>query len=331
MSIINNNELFKSFEEKDHEITKFISPITNADQDLYESYIQQPEDQTIKERTLNFENSFEYIRMYFNSGRYRGFKYHDGAHLIVFALEEKKKPRFKLFKPLGKGAFTKLPEIVSMLCQITDYPLQTVCLGNNDLSELKKLNSIQVKTVKEFNYYTYDLETMGDLVGNKWKNVRQKVAAFRKNHPKLKMERLGGNNYEAVIHFIGAWRRQLLSARRLSYSNLEKNKFAARYYSNKNDFEQIWATVYRHSGRVVGFQLLYRLGVDCAAHAIGLTDTTLPGLSETAQVDTWRQVQRSGVRFINDGASWRPGLDRYKRKFNPVGVQRVFECKIRTK
>ncbi|MFW9874769.1 MAG: phosphatidylglycerol lysyltransferase domain-containing protein [Candidatus Thorarchaeota archaeon] len=236
-----------------------------------------------------------------------------------------------MLRPLGKGALDKLPDVIAVLNSNSTEHIQIVCLNNEDLKVLKKNKRLEIKSIKEFNYFIYDLDTMNDLRGVKWKNVRQKISTFRKNHPKLKIEHLSKNNYEDVIHFIGAWRRTLLSKRGLSYSNLEKNKFAAKYYSDKNDFKNIWSTVYRLSKRVVAFQLLYRLGPNSAAHAIGLADTSIPGLSETTQINIWEQLQDQRIRYINDGPSWRVGLDRYKRKFNPISAQKVFECKLKSK
>jgi hypothetical protein len=160
--------------------------------------------------------------------------------------------------------------------------------------------------------------------------VRQKISTFKNNYPqnKLKAVPLGPENHEHVIHFIGAWRREKLVKGKFSYSNLEKNKFAARYYSDKNDLKDIWAYVYKLRERVVGFQLLYRLGSDSAGHAIGLADPEIKGLSEHCQIDIWKKIHRFGIRYVNDGPSWRPGLDRYKQKFNPITTQQVFECKI---
>jgi hypothetical protein len=99
-------------------------------------------------------------------------------------------------------------------------------------------------------------------------------------------------------------------------------------FSSKNDFQNVWGMVYRLRGRVVAFQLLYRLGPDAAAHAIGLALNEIKGLSETTQVQIWELLYNQGIRFINDGPSWRPGLERYKKKFNPIKSQKVFECKL---
>jgi hypothetical protein len=224
-----------------------------------------------------------------------------------------------------------LPELIKLLSNFTNYPIHLVCLDKNGIKEIKEMKSLIIKNIKEFNYYIYDLDLLNELKGNRWKNVRQKIGNFYKNHPKLKPERLSMENCDNALHFIGNWRRELLNKRGHSYANLEKNKFAAQYYSDKNDFENIWGTVYKLRGRVVAVQLLYRLGEDSAAHAIGIADTEFPGLAETTQIDIWKQVHDCGIRYINDGASWRPGLDRYKRKFNPIGAQRVFECKLMQK
>jgi len=144
----------------------------------------------------------------------------------------------------------------------------------------------------------------------------------------LKPERLNDENLNDVVHFIGAWRRQLISKKGISYSNLEKNRDAVKYYSYKNDFDNIWSTVYRLGGRVVAVQLLYRLNKNSAAHAIGLADNSITGLSEATQIDIWQKLNEGGIRYINDGPSWRQGLDRYKKKFNPISAQKLFECKI---
>jgi hypothetical protein len=264
--------------------------------------------------------------MYFNSGRYQGFKFYDKKNLIICALEKKTKPHFKLFKPLGPTPGEKVAKIIKVLSEITNYPIHTVCLDNKLLKELKKEKQIDIKNIKEFNYYIYDLNTMVGLRGNRWKNVRQKINAFKKNHSmtKFKIEPLSEENCKDIVHFIGAWRRDLITKRGFSFANLEKNKFAAMYYADKNNLKDVWAMAYRFQNRVIAFQLLYRLNADSAAHAIGLADPECTGLNEFSQIHIWEQLQKSGIRFINDGPSWRPGLERYKRKFNPITVQKVF-------
>jgi hypothetical protein len=281
-------ELFNQGSDVDNNISRFISPIIEDDSELINSFLLQKEN-TSDDLQLKFEDSFEYIRMYFNSGNYSGFKFFDDESLIIFAQENKKKPHFKLFKPIGTNAFEKVPGLIDLLSSITSYPIQTICLDKNSLKMLKKIRKIQVKNIKEFNYYIYDLKSLDNLSGNRWKNVRQKITAFHKNYPKLKTEPLAPENCKDAIHFIGAWRSHLLSDRGHSYANVEKNKFAIKYYSNRNDFENVWSRVYRLKGRIVAAQLLYRLNPDSAA---------------------------------------RTGLEKYKFKFNPVTTQQVFECKL---
>jgi len=323
-----SNEFFKFLNHEQKNLLPFISKITEEDKELFKSNLDSLVTKSKKDHPPDFENSFEYIRLYFNSGRFRGLKFYDDQNLIMFALEKKKKPHFKLYKPLGGHGLQKFTEIITLLSSITNYPIQIVCLDNEHVKILKKQRSIKVKNIKEFKYYIYDLNKLTGLSGNQWKTVRQKITAFNRNYPKLKIEHLTPQNYNKTIHFIGAWRRELLANRGLSYANLEKNKFAAQYYSDKNDFENIWATVYSLDTRVVAFQLLYRLGPDAAAHAIGLADTKIKGLSEFAQIHIWEQLHDSGIRYINDGPSWRPELEKYKLKFNPITSQQGFECKV---
>ena len=116
----------------------FITPITDLDRRLFTSYLPHPSTLSMDRFQLHFEDSFEYIRMYFNSGWYQGFKFYDNQDLIIFALENKKKPHFKIFKPLGPNAIQKLPGIITALSKITRYPIQTVCVDNKLLNCLKK-------------------------------------------------------------------------------------------------------------------------------------------------------------------------------------------------
>jgi hypothetical protein len=305
-----------------------LSNLDSKDQELLESYLTPPDIRSTETMNINFEDSFEYIRMYFNSGRYQGFKFYDGDDLIILTLEKKKKAHFKVFKPLGNTAVHKLPILLNTLSTATQYGIHQVCLNNTDLQSLKDESNIKIRGIKEFSYYLYDLDTLNDLRGNQWKNVRQRITSFEGKQSKLKVEHLSTENCNDVVHFIGEWRRQLMKDRGYSYSNLEKNKAAAKYYSGKNDFKNVWAMVYRLQGRVVAFQMLYRLGESAAAHAIGLADTTINGLSEYTQIHIWKELRECGIRFINDGSSWRPGVEKYKKKFNPIKIQQVFECKI---
>jgi hypothetical protein len=326
------DKIFTKMDENYHELITLITPITDSDIELFKTFCKPPVTKPINKFRLNFEDSFEYIRMYFNSGRFSGFKFYDNKNLIIFAIEKKKKLHFKVLKPFGPNSMQKLVDIIKVLSSQTKFPVQVVCLNNDQLKALKSSSELTLANIKEFNYYIYDLKILNDLHGNRWKNVRQKITAFNRNYPKtkLKIEPLNLDNCRETVHFIGSWRRELLARRGLSYANLEKNKFAAQYFANKNDFDHIWSTVYRLRGSVVAFQLLYRLGPTAAGHAIGLADTNIKGLAEATQVDIWKQVYNCGIRFINDGPSWRPGLERYKKKFNPLLIQKVYQCKVKT-
>jgi hypothetical protein len=320
--------------EKCHKLAKLISPITDHDRKLFDSYLSTKitrDKQSKKSMNLNFEDSFEYIRMYFNSGNFLGFKLYDNENLLVFAVEKKKKIHIKIFKPLGPGGFEALTDLINLCAEITLYPIHLVCVNDKLLKNIKDSSEIEVTNIKEFKYYIYDLNLLNNLKGTQWKNVRQKINSFKKSNPKIKIQRLMPENSNDVVHFIGAWRRNLLTNRALSYSNLEKNKFAARYYSNRNDLKNVWGMVYKLKGRVVAFQMLYRLSTTVAAHTIGLADPEVKGLSEFTQIHVWNLLAEGGIRYINDGASWRPGLDRYKRKFNPTVIQKIFECKCKIK
>ena len=310
---------------------KNISRITAEDRTLFDTYIVKS---STGQQEINYENSFEYIRMYFNFGKRQGYKYYDGDTLIFFArVGSKQKSHFKIFKPLSnniKESIDKLSTLIKILKKDTLYPITIVCLTRDHLKNIKP--RLKIQKIRSFDYFIYDLNELSDLKGIKWKNVRQKVNAFIKNNPNIKITQLNEANSKKILHFIPAWRKGAIISRGFSYADIEKNKFAVRFYSNKVDLNNIWAKVYYIQGRVEGFQLLYRLiqtqTHKACAHAIGLANHKIIGLSEYSQIDIWQDVKKDGIRYINDGPSWRPGLKKYKQKFNPCGTQQVYECSV---
>ncbi len=318
--------------ELDKRLSENISRVTEEDKIIFEQYLNKAK--TAKPR-INYEDSFEYIRMYFNLGKFHGYRYFDKETLIFFAVSgSAKKPHFKIFKPLGQDLETSTKffiKFIQALKHSTPNPILLTCLSNAHLKNIKA--QVNIKKVKSFEYYIYDLEALSDLNGNKWRNVRQKLNTFQKNHPKVKSTPLTTENSKKVLHFISAWRTDTAATRGFSYVDIDKNKAAVRYYQNKIDFEDLWAKVYYIHGNVEAFQLLYRILTPAAherycAHAIGMANNRIPGLSEYSQIDIWHVLRDKGIKYVNDGPSWRPGLKRYKRKFNPCGTQQVYECTV---
>ena len=314
----------------DDRLAENISRINENDKVLFEQHLNntpsgKPE--------VNYENSFEYIQMYFNLGKFQGYKYLDKNCLIFFSMiGTKKNPHFKIFKPLGKDTKTGVEVLIKLaqaLNQVTPNPITLTCLTNEHLKELKK--QIEIKKVKSFEYYIYDLQEISELKGIKWKNVRQKINSFNKSHPKVRIEDIDETNSKKVLHFISTWRKEA-AAKGFSYIDVDKNKAGVQHYQDKIDNKTLWARVYYLHGKVEAFQLMYKLltnePVGACAHAVGMANNSVLGLSEFSQIDIWRYIKDHGIRYVNDGPSWRPGLVRYKKKFNPCGVQMVNECVV---
>jgi len=314
----------------DGKLADRISRITLGDRILFE---QQLDETPSNKPGINYENSFEYIRMYFDLGKFQGYRYLDNDGLIFFSSTgSKKDPHFKVYKPLGQDsidAVRTLTELVQALQETTTNPITITCLSNEHLKTLKKI--MKIKKIKHFEYYIYDLRDLSDLKGTKWKNVRQKINTFSKNHPKVRIEDLDENNSKKALHFISTWRRAA-AAKGFSYIDVDKNKAAVQFYQDKIDHKFLWAKVYYLRGRVEALQFLYKITTadktEACAHAIGMANNDIAGLSEYTQIDIWQHVLDKSIRYVNDGPSWRPGLLRYKRKFNPCGVQQVNECVV---
>jgi hypothetical protein len=295
-----------------------ILPLSPEDEELFYSFIKPNESNT------NFEDSYEYIRLYFNSGEWSGYRFDNGKTFVFFAKAgDTEKPatlRYKIGKPLGAEPVAALEALVEVLKSRTGNQIQVVCLPKDIANELKGVKK------KQFRYFIYDLDELGELSGQKWKNVRQKLTKFEKDNRSVRVEELDSDNSENVVHLISSWRKEALMIRGFSYTQVEKAKFAARYYADKIDNKNIWAYVYIVGGKTAGFELLYRIGRDAAANPIGFTELAIDGLAEYAQVHAWQEVAKSGIRYVNDGPSWRRSLEAYKRKFNPITEQLVIEC-----
>jgi hypothetical protein len=314
--------------EVEEKLADRISMITPEDRILFEKYISEtPTDKP----GIKYENSFDYIYMYLNQGKFKGYKYMDKKTLLIFGITGKgSKRQTKFFKPLGSDRTRStevLIEYVTKLKKTNTKPITLACLSNERFNDIRR--KIEVKKVKHFEYFLYDLEDINELKGTRWKNVRQKINTFQNNYPKVRVEDLSETNGKKVIHFISEWRRDA-AARGFSYIDIDKNKDTTKYYQNIIDNKNIWGRVYYLNGKVEAFQFLFKLEttpeLHACGHAIGMVNNNITGLSEYTQIDVWQFVKKYGIRYINDGPSWRPGLKRYKKKFNPCGIQQVIEC-----
>lgn len=297
-----------------------ISPLSEAEEALFYKF-----NPLSKERT-NFEDSYEYIRLYFDAGEWRGSRFFDGESLLFFARAgSEDKPdtvRYKIAKPLGAEPVVKLTSLVERLRGVTTQSITIVCLPAAVANQLEGFRK------KQFRYLVYETAGLADLKGQHWKSVRQKITKFKREHGQVRIEKLNESNSTKVVHLIADWRRSALHERGHSYTQIDKAKFAARYYADKIDGKNLWGNVYFIEGRAAAFQFLYRVGANAAANPIGITDISIDGLAEYSQVHSWREAAESGIKYINDGPSWRKSLEQFKRKFNPVEEQLVVECYI---
>ena len=274
----------------------------------------------------SFCHSYRHYCLYYDNGYHHGYKFYDGHVLIPFSTSGSSYQTLRVSRPWGGSSqFSQIETYVSFLDSLQKLSHRRIEI--RDLP-LHISNSLELEKKKQFRHLIYDLSTPLELTGHEWSNVRQKITHFQKAHPKVRVEKLNPENATAVVHFISEWAKNARSMRGFSYTDTTKDRYAARTYS-REPREDVWATVYKIEGRVVSFQLLYSIGSDAAAHAIGLAAGWIPGLSEYAQWDTWRRARERGIRWINDGYSWRRSLTDYKEKFNPRGFDLVYTSTIK--
>jgi len=180
-----------------------------------------------------------------------------------------------------------------------------------------------VSSVKEIHYNIYDIERAVESRGNSFANLRWHLNRFERDGHRVEPVPLTEVR-SRVVHLIGDWRRKALKDRKFSYVDVASDKFGA----NFPDDPEILSRVLKVDGKIAAFNMGYPIGVfrqkNVFAHAIGICDLSIPDLAEFAQVDFWQEVADRGYRYVNDGPSWRKGLEAYKKKFRPISSKRYY-------
>lgn len=209
---------------------------------------------------------------------------------------------------------------------------------------------IELVKLREMNYSIYDIEHTSSLKGKKFANLRWHLNSFKESGRRVEAVP-PGDHVEEVSHLIGLWRGQAIRTRGFSYADVRSDKWAARLLcrgygqgtkemggeiiEGQISLDDVRARVLLVDGRVAAFNLGYPLGLTrqrkIFAHAVGMADISIPHLAEFAQMDMWKMVWENGYTHINDGPTWRKGLEIYKNKFQPVERKRYYWAHILVK
>lgn len=205
--------------------------------------------------------------------------------------------------------------------------------------------SVKIRSLKEIYYQIYDVNKTLNKAGKEFANLRWHLNKFQKDNHIIQHVSLS-DHVKPVIHLIGLWKRAAIKQRGFSYVNVNSDKLAARLFSKKitmcprNEqsipcsltIEDCFSQVLLVDRKVASFHAGYPLGIfkkqPVFAHAIGITDISIPHLAEYAQYEFWRQIQKKGYHYINDGPSWKMSLETYKKKFRPISKKRYYYATI---
>ena len=202
--------------------------------------------------------------------------------------------------------------------------------------------SFGLSSLRELYYQIYDLnQTLGKR-GKKFSNLRWHLNKFHRADHNIEVVYLS-ENVKPVIHLIGAWKKDAVKKRGFSYVNLRSDKLAARLFGNSTkgstyssdeiSFSDCLSRVLKVDGRIASFNFGYPLGFlqkeNVFAHAVGISDLSIPHLAEYAQYDFWNQIKQHGYSFVNDGPSWRNSLELYKQKFRPIAKNRYYYATLK--
>lgn len=193
--------------------------------------------------------------------------------------------------------------------------------------------SLQLSSLKELYYQTYDLKKTLTKKGHEFANLRWHLNKFKAADHTIEEVRLT-DQVKPVIHLIGEWKKTAITQRGFSFINVKSDKQAARLFGEHPDrVRGCISRILKIDGRVASFNFGYPLGFKAKrivfAHAIGIADLSIPHLAEYAQYDFWKQLKKNGYEYVNDGPSWRQSLEVYKQKFRPIQRKRYYFATLR--
>lgn len=227
--------------------------------------------------------------------------------------------------------FLSAPELAKLLGEMNVGQILIRDIGeefaNAITTKMTDKDVFSVRSLKEIHYNIYDIQKTIEHRGRSFENLRWHLNRFARDGHRVEAAPLGEARSE-VIHLIGEWRRRALKDRNFSYVDVASDKFGANYPGDP----QILSRVLRVDDKIAAFNLGYPIGFSrekkVFAHAIGICDLSIPGLAEFSQVDLWEKVASLGYQYINDGPSWRKGLEAYKKKFRPISSKRYYWATI---
>lgn len=198
----------------------------------------------------------------------------------------------------------------------------------------------QLLSLRELCYKIYNVRKTLDKKGKDFANLRWHLNKFQKDNHTVESVPIT-EALKPVIHLIGSWKRTAIQERGFSYINVRSDKQAARLFNdiperhsdtrltgNSPRVNDCILRVLKVDGQIRSFNFGYPLGIyekkDVFAHAVGITDLSIPHLAEFAQYDFWKKVHEDGYFDVNDGPSWKQSLERYKQKFRPIATKRYY-------
>ena len=186
----------------------------------------------------------------------------------------------------------------------------------------------RLRSLREIRYSVYDVGRALDMSGGAYGNLRWHINRFRSSGHHVESRSLGDVS-EPVVHLIGQWRTMAIHERKFSYADVRSDRFGARHMGGIPEVLSRVLVVDRKAAAVnMGYPLGFSDAPSVFAHAVGICDLTIPHLSEYAQIDFWKRVKDAGYDFINDGPSWRRGLEVYKKKYRPVLTKRYYWARL---
>lgn len=302
--------------------------------------------------TIPYQQSLFHFFLYYSPNPNISFVFKTKEALFFAAFTGRQYNNIMFSCPLSKNATSILSSLNDLLSNsVFSSLLQNLNINQillRDISDeiVNKLRNEQRKylcsidSLKELYYATYDLENTLNLQGAAFANLRWHLNKFKKQNHTVEVIN-SGKEIASAVHLIGQWRHQAIRNRGFSFADVRSDKRGirilkekVRVHEKKASQKQLLALstiidrILKVDGTISSVNLGYPLGVfnrqNIFAHAVGISDLSIPHLAEFAQYDFWMQIRKAGYRYINDGPSWKKSLEIYKNKFRPIAKKRYY-------
>jgi len=314
-----------------------ISPITEADEELYECFFKLECERNLNENLYIYGNSWAYI---LQATRYYPFKYHDKCSLISFTVRNGDRTTFEIIRPLGENVVDQCDWLTKRLSSSFNSnvflrkltPNQRKALIKRGFKEIKEWDTNKLCELPDdvWPQSVCDLKDIVLLKGKRFAKLRLAINRFKKYKCRIACFRpeLKTDAEEAIRR----WKEDFVKRYKKTGLELpcENNYYLDPYlvfttkFAHKVDSKNYISLIIYVEEQPVGFSFLGKTSETCVALYANICDTQYHGLSEFCAWQSFINAYEAGFSFVNLGGSETLSLFKFYQKFAPIDYVRDY-------